>query len=130
MIWKIMRILWEYCVNLVTHSWLSVSWMNSNLYCSTGYFFCSISTWNYFPLFLWGVLYIWFYYTLWFWFYSETDTWCLLQNFLLLFPQLLRSCYTLPFSAFFKDLCICWFYTHFFDPFSFHMVLIVLPWWF
>ena len=59
---KYLRAIWEYCVNLVTYSRLSVSLLNFILNWSCGYFFCSI--WNYFLLFLWGVLFIWLYYTL------------------------------------------------------------------
>ena len=94
---KYLRALWEYCVNLVMHVGLT----NFILNCSTGYFFCSIHTWKYFPLFLWGVLYIWFYYAPWFWFDPETGTECLLRNLLLLFPRLLWSRYTLLFPALF-----------------------------
>ena len=99
---KYLCALWEHCVNLVMHLWSSVCLTNFNLNCSMGYFFCSISTWNYFLLFLQGFLYIWLYYILWFWFDPETGARCLLRNLLLLFSQLSWSHYTHFFQLFVK----------------------------
>ena len=58
------------CIMRILHeSHYTVMWSNVGLILfilnrSTGYFFCSISTWNYFSLLLWSVLYIWLYYAL------------------------------------------------------------------
>ena len=86
-----LRALWEYCMNLITHSQSSVGLTIFSLNCSTGFFFCSISIWNYFLLLLWGVLYIWLYYAFLFRFDPETGTEFLQQILLLPFLRLLRS---------------------------------------
>ena len=51
-----MKIFFEFSV---MHSRSSVGLMIFTLNCSTGYFFWSISTWNYSLSLLWGILYIW-----------------------------------------------------------------------
>ena len=89
-------------MNLVTLSRSSVGLTKFVLKCSTEYFFSSISEWNYFPLFLWDVLYIWLCYALCFRVDSEIGTGCQLRNLLLLFLQLSRSNCTLPFPGLFK----------------------------
>ena len=93
---------WEYCMNLVRHSHSGIGLTIFILNCSMGYFFCSISTWNYFPLFLYSILCIWLYYEHWFRFDPEIGTGCLLRNLLLLFPRRSQSHSTLLFQLFFK----------------------------
>ena len=125
MIWKkYLRVSWDYRVNLVMYSRSGVGWTIFILNCSTGYFFFSISTWNYSPLFLWGVLYIWLYYALWFRFDLETVTKCLPRTTCSHFHGFHKHTILFLFQLLFK---IFVFVGCGFVPSGFQMILIILP---